>query len=211
MVVIETEPEQDVSDRKSSFETSSEAKKVEVEKRGDATSSDAVIGVEAASDGFETASEGEVGEEACDDEESGDKDEKRQPSEEVEKRDAEADAVENEALNQKALEQANEAKAEGNKLFVEGRYEEALLQYELALEIAPEMPSSVELRSICYSNRGTCFSKLGKYEETIKECKKALELNPNYLKALIRRADANERLEHFEEAIAGMCDLTFVM
>ena len=43
----------------------------------------------------------------------------------------------------------------------------------------------------------------GKYEDTIKECTKALELNPSYIKALLRRAEAHEKLEHFEEAIAG--------
>lgn len=50
----------------------------------------------------------------------------------------------------------------------------------------------------------------GKYEDTIKECTKALELNPSYLKALVRRGEAHEKLEHFEEAIAGefnsLCD-----
>jgi tetratricopeptide (TPR) repeat protein len=43
----------------------------------------------------------------------------------------------------------------------------------------------------------------GKYEETIKECTKALELNPTYMKALARRGEAHEKLEHYEEAIAG--------
>ncbi|KAI8008793.1 hypothetical protein LOK49_LG07G03286 [Camellia lanceoleosa] len=42
----------------------------------------------------------------------------------------------------------------------------------------------------------------GKYEDTIKDCMEALELNPNYLKALLRRGEAHEKLEHFEEAIA---------
>ncbi|CAM8938759.1 unnamed protein product [Rhodiola kirilowii] len=204
MVVIESEPENVISDQKISVATSSEPNKVEVVKTDDASSSGMVSGAEAASDGFETASEGEFGEEASDDE-IGKQEEKQQRQQtEVEKRDAEADAVLDEALKQKALEQANEAKVGGNKLFVEGQYEEALLQYELALQIAPDMSSSVELRSICHSNRGTCFSKLGKYEDTIKECKKALELNPNYMKALIRRADAYEKLEHFEEAIADL-------
>ncbi|GAU30984.1 hypothetical protein TSUD_104980, partial [Trifolium subterraneum] len=44
----------------------------------------------------------------------------------------------------------------------------------------------------------------GKYENTVKECTKALELNPMYVKALVRRGEANEKLEHFEEAIADM-------
>jgi len=62
------------------------------------------------------------------------------------------------------------------------------------------------LRSVCY----VCLlffnmSNIpqGKYDNTIKECTKALELNPVYIKALVRRGEAHEKLEHFEEAIAG--------
>lgn len=42
-----------------------------------------------------------------------------------------------------------------------------------------------------------------KYDETVKACSKAIELNPAYVKALSRRAEAREKLEHFEEAING--------
>jgi len=45
----------------------------------------------------------------------------------------------------------------------------------------------------------------GKYEDSIKECTKALELKATYTKALVRRAEAHEKLDHLEEAIAGMC------
>ncbi|MED6218161.1 hypothetical protein PIB30_024343 [Stylosanthes scabra] len=114
------------------------------------------------------------------------------------------DPLINEELEQKLLVQANEAKTEGNKLFVDGNYEEALSQYEHALQVAPDRPSSVEIRSICYANRAACFQKLGKYDNTVKECTKALELNPVYIKALVRRGEAHEKLEHFEEAIADM-------
>ncbi|XP_058759820.1 uncharacterized protein LOC131633125 [Vicia villosa] len=107
-------------------------------------------------------------------------------------------------LRQKALDEANEAKVEGNKLFVDGKYEEALSQYDHALQVALDVPSFVEIRSICYANRAVCFLKQGKYENTIKECTKALELNPAYVKALVRRGEAHEKLEHFEEAIADM-------
>ncbi|XP_072955658.1 uncharacterized protein [Typha angustifolia] len=114
------------------------------------------------------------------------------------------DALTEEQLRQKALDQANDAKAEGNKLFVAGKYDDALFQYEVALQIATEVQSSEEICSMCHANRAVCFSKLGKYDETIKECTKALELNSLYLKALIRRGEAHEKLEHFEEAIADM-------
>lgn len=42
-----------------------------------------------------------------------------------------------------------------------------------------------------------------KYEESVKECTKALELNPTYMKALLRRAEAREKLEQYEESITG--------
>ncbi|XP_050367679.1 uncharacterized protein LOC126786022 [Argentina anserina] len=145
-----------------------------------------------ASDGFETASDGELGPNESDDESQHHVQLQEEPQ------------TLSEADQQKLLEQANEVKLEGNGLFGKGQYEEALSQYELALHLAPDLPSSVELRSICHSNRGICFSKLGKYEDAIKECTKAVELNPSYIKALIRRAEAHEKLEHFEEAIADM-------
>ncbi|XP_057744371.1 uncharacterized protein LOC130962230 [Arachis stenosperma] len=90
-------------------------------------------------------------------------------------------------------------------LFVDRKYEEALSQYELALQVALNMSSSVEVRLICHANRAACYQKLGKYDSTVKECTQALELNPAYIiKALARRGEAHDKLEHFEEAIADM-------
>ncbi|KAF3327960.1 tetratricopeptide repeat protein 1 [Carex littledalei] len=114
------------------------------------------------------------------------------------------DALTDEQLLERAKDQANDAKTQGKKLFSAGNYEEALSQYELALVISSEIPSSEEIRSMCHANRAICFSKLGKYEETIKECTKALELNPSYIKALLRRGEAHEKLEHYDEAITDM-------
>ncbi|KAJ3682300.1 hypothetical protein LUZ60_014873 [Juncus effusus] len=118
------------------------------------------------------------------------------------------DALTEEQLREKAIGQANDAKAEGNKLFSEGKYEDALSKYETALQIASEIESSEEIRSMCHANRAICFSKLGKYDETIKECTRALELNPSYIKALLRRGEAHEKLEHYDEAIADMKKIT---
>ncbi|KAK8597981.1 hypothetical protein V6N13_095373 [Hibiscus sabdariffa] len=151
-------------------------------------------GGDAASDGFETASERDVSDNEEDDRA---RDQHKAP-------DSYQDALNDDELKEKALAQANDAKMEGNKLFGNGQFEEALLQYEIALQVTAEMPSASEIRSICHSNRAVCFMKLGKYEETIKECSKALELNPSYMKALVRRGEAHEKLEHFEEAIADM-------
>uniref|UniRef100_A0A2P2JTZ4 Heat shock protein 70 n=1 Tax=Rhizophora mucronata TaxID=61149 RepID=A0A2P2JTZ4_RHIMU len=107
------------------------------------------------SDGFETASEREVSD-----------DEETNATTEHHKEAAAAgeakcqDSLNDDASKQETLARANDAKLEGNKLFGEGKYEEALLQYETALHIVPEMPSSVDLHSICYANRAVCFMKL---------------------------------------------------
>lgn len=156
-------------------------------------------------EGFETASEG------GDDDDRGAEDddvEDRKGEQSLKDRDVPSneppfeDALDDDELKQRALAQANDVKAEGNALFKDGLYEEALMKYGDALQLAPDMPSSVELRSICHANRATCFLKLGKHQDTIKECSKALELNPTYMKALIRRAEAHAKLEQYEEAIA---------
>ncbi|GAB2215753.1 hypothetical protein Droror1_Dr00020151 [Drosera rotundifolia] len=111
------------------------------------------------------------------------------------------DALSESRLQLRAMDRANDAKTDGNLLFKNAQYEDALLKYELALQLAPEIPLSNELCAMCYANRGICYLKLGKYEETIKECTKAIELNPAYIKALLRRAYAYERLECFEDAV----------
>uniref|UniRef100_A0A6N2MR24 Uncharacterized protein n=1 Tax=Salix viminalis TaxID=40686 RepID=A0A6N2MR24_SALVM len=153
------------------------------------------------SDGFETASERGV----SDNEEEDNFNKEINPENSAEDHLQQQHTQNDAQLIQGGVEQGNEAKLEGNRLFGNGQYEEALLQYELALQVAPQdVPSSVELRSICHFNRGVCFLKLGKYEDTIKECSKASELNPSYMKALVRRGEAHEKLEHFEEAIADM-------
>ncbi|KAL5773009.1 hypothetical protein ACOSP7_012625 [Xanthoceras sorbifolium] len=149
-----------------------------------------------ASDGFETASERDVSDDENDYDHAHDQQVAPQKLEEQDHKN-EAESI------QRALSEANDAKLEGNRLFGEGKFEEALAKYELALGVVPG-PETTELRSVCHSNRAICFFKLGKYEDTIKECTKALELNPTYMKALVKRGEACEKCEKFEEAIADM-------
>ncbi|KAJ0262999.1 Tetratricopeptide repeat [Hirschfeldia incana] len=192
MVLIENEEETLIKDEQKLPSSSSPQISVTEAKQVDAGDD---------SDGFETASEREVSDE-----------------EDVIKNDVvtnhgeaqielvrEGEAVNDDGSNQgEAMEKANEAKVEGNSLFVNGLYEEALSKYLLGLELVHEFPQCTELRAICHLNRGVCFLKLRKYEETIKECTKALELNPTYAKALVRRAEAHEKLEHFEDAVMDL-------
>ena len=52
-----------------------------------------------------------------------------------------------------------------------------------------------------YFNRATTSYKLDKPEDVIDNCDKALELDPTYTKALLRRAKTFMEAEKFEDAV----------
>ena len=54
-----------------------------------------------------------------------------------------------------------------------------------------------------YSNRAIVYAKLGQLEKSIQDCDSALEIDSEFLKVIIRRADNCLRLERFEDAVKG--------
>jgi len=88
---------------------------------------------------------------------------------------------------------AKKAKDEGNKLFQSKKYNKAIKQYTKAIELYPD--------SVYYGNRAACYNNLGKMEEVIADCSEALKINPNYIKALKRRAQAYEKTKQLELAL----------
>ncbi|XP_014665987.1 PREDICTED: tetratricopeptide repeat protein 1-like isoform X1 [Priapulus caudatus] len=95
--------------------------------------------------------------------------------------------------------ESQDLKSVGNKCFKEEKYKEAFDNYAHALQICPL--SFFKDRSIMYSNRAATRLRLGQKEEAILDCSKAVELNPNYLKAVLRRAQTYELLEKLDEAL----------
>lgn len=57
-------------------------------------------------------------------------------------------------------------------------------------------------RSIYYANRAACHVRLQAFQEAIRDCSSALELQPDYIKALIRRGCAHESIEQWEQSEA---------
>lgn len=47
------------------------------------------------------------------------------------------------------------------------------------------------------------FAVEWQYDEVVQDCTAALELNPGYVKAILRRAQANEHLEKYDIALEG--------
>jgi len=101
-------------------------------------------------------------------------------------------------LEQKRLEAA-QYKLEGNALYLEEKTREALDKYTAGLRVCPlKFPSD---RAVLYANRGQMKRVLGLNDHAIKNCTKAVELNPQYLKALLRRAEIYEETDKLDEAL----------
>ncbi|XP_061615501.1 sperm-associated antigen 1A isoform X2 [Phyllopteryx taeniolatus] len=94
-------------------------------------------------------------------------------------------------------------KNEGNYLFKQGQFGDALDKYTKAIDgCAQAGISNPEDLCVLYTNRAACYLKDGNSADCIEDCTKALQLQPYHLKALLRRAMAYESLERYRRAYA---------
>ncbi|KAK7473460.1 hypothetical protein BaRGS_00035289 [Batillaria attramentaria] len=156
---------------------------------------------------FTDASSEDVGEklaedvvsEACGqtDDNKDDEDEKDQEEDESVRQKEEETLSEEEKEDRK--QRGQKLKEEGNQLFRQASYAEAITCYTQALEICPL--TYQKDRAIMFSNRAACRMKEEKYETAIKDCSKAIDLHPHYLKAVLRRAELYEKTEKLDDAM----------
>ena len=97
----------------------------------------------------------------------------------------------------KNVETINDAKTKANSLFKSEKYEEAINEYTKLLEFDPENKNFI---SIILTNRALCLKKQGKNMEALKDVDEAIQNNPNYSTAYIRRALIYEELNMFDDA-----------
>lgn len=81
---------------------------------------------------------------------------------------------------------AQSLKAAGNKAYQSRKLDEAIELYTKAIAAQP--------MAVFFSNRAACYSNLSRPRDVIEDCNKALELEPEYVKALSRRANAEKAL-----------------
>uniref|UniRef100_A0A6N2NKK8 Thioredoxin domain-containing protein n=1 Tax=Salix viminalis TaxID=40686 RepID=A0A6N2NKK8_SALVM len=86
------------------------------------------------------------------------------------------------------------ARTRGNDLFKSERFTEACSAYGEGLRLDPA-------NSVLYCNRAACWFKLGSLERSIDDCNQALRIQPNYTKALLRRAASYSKLERWADAV----------
>lgn len=95
--------------------------------------------------------------------------------------------------------------AEGNDLFREKDYKQALVQYMEGLNVADYAASDQvalprELLCKLYVNRAACYFTMGLYEKALEDSEKALGLDGESIRALFRKARALNELGRHKEA-----------
>ncbi|KAI8093661.1 uncharacterized protein BX664DRAFT_112005 [Halteromyces radiatus] len=102
-----------------------------------------------------------------------------------------------EAIAELTTEQRNKTaqslKEKGNKLFGAKKYEQAVEAYTEAIRFKAD--------PIFYSNRAACYSFLGQHDRVIEDTNEALKLDPEYVKAINRRAQAYEKENRLNDAL----------
>ncbi|KAL0233260.1 hypothetical protein GEMRC1_012005 [Eukaryota sp. GEM-RC1] len=92
--------------------------------------------------------------------------------------------------------EAVKLKEEGNALFSEGRFPEALEKYNQACEL--------DQNAIYFSNAAACHSHLDQHIEALQKADRAIQLDSSYYKAHYRRGVALAKLGRIEEARASL-------
>ncbi|XP_032364231.1 tetratricopeptide repeat protein 1 isoform X6 [Etheostoma spectabile] len=90
-------------------------------------------------------------------------------------------------------------KEKGNSQFKAGDWAAAARSYTEALGFCPVCFSPE--RSVLFSNRAAARLHLELKDAAISDCSRAIELNPDYVRALLRRAELYEQTEKLDEAL----------
>uniref|UniRef100_A0A182X0E6 Mitochondrial import receptor subunit TOM70 n=1 Tax=Anopheles quadriannulatus TaxID=34691 RepID=A0A182X0E6_ANOQN len=94
---------------------------------------------------------------------------------------------------------ANKHKTDGNAHFRVGKYDLAIREYDAAIKHCPTYEATD--RATYYQNRAAAYEQLQNWAAVIKDCTSAIECNPAYAKALVRRAKAYEQQQDLSRAL----------
>lgn len=92
-------------------------------------------------------------------------------------------------------------KAAGNEAFQAGKYAAAEEHYTAALACNN---ASRPFTSVCFCNRAAASHAQGHIADAIADCNRAMALNPEYHKAISRRANLHEIIRNYGQAISDL-------
>jgi len=95
----------------------------------------------------------------------------------------------------KRIRSIQKVKEEGNNYFKARQYQAAIVEYTKCLNLDPHRQQDIAtFMSKTIANRALCYMKLGNYNQALQDCSAAIEMDPKYIKALMRRADIYKSL-----------------
>eukprot|EP00916_Digyalum_oweni_P002526 GHVL01004634.1.p1 GENE.GHVL01004634.1~~GHVL01004634.1.p1 ORF type:complete len:222 (+),score=51.10 GHVL01004634.1:46-711(+) len=98
-----------------------------------------------------------------------------------------------------SIEEALDKKEEGNLLYKDKKYLEAIECYTFAINLCPI--DNKEQKAVFYTNRATAHYMIESWDQAINDSTKALKFNKNYVKALNRRYMANNKADKKQAAL----------
>lgn len=103
------------------------------------------------------------------------------------------------------LQKSTALKEQGGAEFTAGKINEALGHYQKALKLCPT--SERVLRSVLHCNIAACYFSESNWSEVVAHASEALKIDSEYVKALWRRAYANERIGKWSNLEESQKDL----
>ncbi|KAG7669625.1 hypothetical protein Ndes2526B_g05967 [Nannochloris sp. 'desiccata'] len=92
-------------------------------------------------------------------------------------------------------------KEEGSRAFAMKKYAEANAAWDKALAMKTITPADAALLR---NNKAACHMVSKKYKDAVAECSAALAAQPDYLKALVRRAKAYEAMGQYKQSLVDL-------
>jgi len=100
------------------------------------------------------------------------------------------------------LSQTERYKEKGDTSYKNANFEEAVGHYTKCLDaLQRDGKSGSDLALKAYANRAACYKQISNFDGVISDCTAVLEVDPENVKALIRRAQAFEGVERYRFAL----------
>lgn len=89
---------------------------------------------------------------------------------------------------------SKKVRAEGNELFLAGKFPESITKYTDAIKRNPKDAAP-------YSNRAAAYMKLGEFPMAMKDCDRCLEIDPSFVKAYIRKGNIHFFMKEYHKCL----------
>lgn len=104
-----------------------------------------------------------------------------------------------EKMRTTGMSKTENAKEAGDKWYKAANFEKAIVEYTKCIDGLSDKSCALAIKAL--SNRSACYKQLSNFDGTIEDCSMVIEVEPDNVKALIRRAQGFEAVERYKFAL----------